>query len=81
MADRTERSLLAQIGVGLGSIAAACDRLPDVEVAAVVCQLADRLQAAVEMLLEEGPAEPISAQVRDLIADLERLLQAKLTSP
>jgi hypothetical protein len=81
MVDCTGRSLLVQIGVGLGSIAAACDRLPDVEVASAVCHLADRLQAAVDVLLEERPVEPMSLEVLDLIRDLERLLQAKQTAP
>jgi hypothetical protein len=79
--DGTGRKLLAQIGAGLGSIAAACDQLPDIEVAAVCCHLADRLQAAIELMLEGARVDGRAGEVREAIADLERLLVAKRTSP
>lgn len=67
-------ALLAQISVGLGAIAAACDRLPDIEVAAATCNLADQLQIATDAMLEGGPLADRRASVRAAIGDLQRLL-------
>lgn len=73
------RALLAQISVGLGTIAAACDRLPDLEVAATACNLADQLQVATEAILQGTSLRESRTVVRDAIADMERVLAARTT--
>lgn len=70
-------ALLAQISVGLGAIAAACDRLPDIEVAAATCNLADQLQVATEAMLHGAATPECRARVRQALGELERLLTSE----
>src|SRR5262245_28606583 len=68
------KKLLSQVRIGLEAIADACDRLPDIELAAHACHVADQLQAAVEAVLQGSPTEEDGVCLREAIAELQALL-------
>src|SRR5262245_54428628 len=68
------RKLLSQVRIGLDAIAEACDRLPDLELAAHACLVADQLQAAIEGVLQGAPTDEDGACLEEAIAELQALL-------
>ncbi len=71
------RELLAYVSVGLETIADASDRLPDVEVAAHACLVAERLQLAVEAILQGAATTADLVGLTEAIGEMRSLLRAR----
>lgn len=77
MGSASMKALLAQVVIGLRTLADASDRLPDIEVAAYAYYVAERLELGVEAVLDEALTDEHLVAIMDAVAGLRGLLATR----